>query len=393
MRRILGTSLVLGAVAAIAVVAVNLHVADLGTKGATGGTTASGAPSRPSNGWRTVGTFTNADLKAITCVNTTECWAVGDTSAPGTSGLGLGGPIIERYFGDKWETVPSPRVVGGTLDGIACPTSTDCWAVGTVDETQPVLEHYSGSTWSLESLPPLPDAGGSLNAVVCLGTSDCWAVGGPGPAIVHYSGGTWSPASAPALATGTLFGIACPSASQCWAVGESQDGAATTIERYSGGVWTLVSNPETNLAAGPLVSIACADVNQCWAVGGTGADGVIDHYARQSWAAASTSGELNATVCSSATACWAVGSTNGGTPLDLPDLRSTPSGDAAYLEPEQPVIEQYMGAAWTTASPSIRSAGAGLTSITCVGAEECWVTGVSESASFIDTNSASDTSR
>lgn len=82
---------------------------------------------------------------------------------------------------------PVPGSDGNELDGVACPSATDCVAVGFAlvpvpdDETdETVIETWDGSTWSVV---PSPDPGysNSLSSVSCTSTTDCTAAGTSSP--------------------------------------------------------------------------------------------------------------------------------------------------------------------------------------------------------------------
>jgi hypothetical protein len=76
------------------------------------------------------------ELSAVSCTNTTNCWAVGEyEGSVGTSGHDTLNLAL-RWTGKKWVrgTTPSP---GGTADndtsflfGVRCTSTTHCWAVG-----------------------------------------------------------------------------------------------------------------------------------------------------------------------------------------------------------------------------------------------------------------------
>ena len=90
------------------------------------------------------------------------------------------GPI-----GDLANLPPLPDSDGGGLFAVTCVTSSDCWAVGAVlgpagngSPTGTLTEHWDGAAWSMVPSPtPSGAAGGILQSVSCASSSDCWAVG------------------------------------------------------------------------------------------------------------------------------------------------------------------------------------------------------------------------
>lgn len=117
-------------------------------------------------------------LSGVTCVTASECWAVGNYS----NGSGTTLNEILRWNGKKWKrvNVPNPgrSSLGGEMNvllGVACPSASDCWAVGWytkhnggyLNETL----RWNGKEWSLVGAPhPAGTATGDFNqlyAVTC----------------------------------------------------------------------------------------------------------------------------------------------------------------------------------------------------------------------------------
>jgi hypothetical protein len=86
-----------------------------------------------------------------------------------------------HYDGSGWSLVngSSASDSGLGLNAVTCVTSSDCWAVGSEDGTGVILQ-WQGSDWT--SVVPTPSAGIDLVGVSCLGPSYCWAVGA---ALLH----------------------------------------------------------------------------------------------------------------------------------------------------------------------------------------------------------------
>ena len=115
-------------------------------------------------------------LVSVSCVrNTTSCWAVGrqyDSSLFNTRSL------VETLSAGAFETVPSFNTVGSTeLNGVSCPTTSSCTAVGTftTNGTTTIIEDQHGSSFVYQATPE-PDSG-VLDAVSCTSASVCDAVG------------------------------------------------------------------------------------------------------------------------------------------------------------------------------------------------------------------------
>jgi hypothetical protein len=232
-------------------------------------------------------------LNGVTCMSVDDCWAVGENGDQ---------MLIAQYSGDAWDPVIAPSSGGGALDAVACASVTECWAVG----PGTVILQYSGSGWAVVTSPPVPGTHPghnfpSLVAVTCPGPEECWAVGNIGagdfpveggfvteqPVVEVYTGGSWSVVTSPHISApngAVLGGVACISADDCWAVGTTQgdvwdlvgtpppDMSLPLVERYSAGSWSVVDSPQ--VSDGLLDAIAGMPGSQLWAVGAAGYPGV-----------------------------------------------------------------------------------------------------------------------
>jgi hypothetical protein len=179
------------------------------------------APSLAIDGaWTPQHSGTSSQLNGVSCPTTSDCWAAG-----------LGGTIVATTNGGA--TWTSQR--SGTddwLEGASCPTISDCWAVGFNYANGHatwliVATTNGGATWTTQS----SGTAGSLSGVSCPTTSDCWAVGSGGAIVATTNGG----ASWTAQSSGTsssLNGVSCPTTSDCWAVGSG--GAIVTTDPAAG---------------------------------------------------------------------------------------------------------------------------------------------------------------
>jgi len=272
------------------------------------------------------------NLAGVSCA-AAGCWAVGAEAGSG----GIEVPLTEVNTGSGWTEVSSP-VVGGTLDGVSCPTVTACVAVGAQGSASrwgaPLAERYSAGGWAAVPTPATSSGNGDLAAVVCVTGSDCWAAGAQvtssdgtvhAPLVEHYNGSAWSIAAA-GSADGVLDAITCVTADDCWAAGYQVAAGNQTglLEQFTGSAWSIVGS--TGVA--PLDGIACATASSCWGVG----QDVIEQGGSGSWTVASRpSGLLTGVTCVAGLAqCWAVGI----------------SGTADVL------VERYAAGGWTQSAVS-----------------------------------------
>ncbi|MBV8527007.1 MAG: hypothetical protein JOZ75_01695 [Candidatus Dormibacteraeota bacterium] len=191
------------------------------------------------------------DLSGISCVSATECWAVG-TRWISTPQYDTWHTLTLHLTQGSWAIVPSPDTSTTNPDylfGVTCVSTTECWAVGT-ESNYPgpdgtLVEQYTASGWAIVSSPsPANSFFNDLWAVACPGGSDCWAVGSyslPGGGnqtlIEHYSGSAWSIVNSPDTSSAydqVLTGIACEATGACAAVGYAANGAvyASLIVTY-----------------------------------------------------------------------------------------------------------------------------------------------------------------
>ena len=195
----------------------------------------------------------------------------------------------------------------GSFNGVSCPTSNECGAVGGDGDLNAVAStsQDDGGTWTqgvLDQNEP------ELNAVDCESASICVAVG-QGATVQSSDGGkTWTSSSIPTANT-TLLGVSCPSSATCVSVGvsPSQNGpfSGQLLLSSDGGIaWSVPILP-TNFWA--LGSVDCPTSSFCVAVG---ASIVVSNDGGKTWAARTVSGGtgvLRSVSCESATTCVAVG--------------------------------------------------------------------------------------
>lgn len=169
----------------------------------------------------------------VTCIeNTTDCWAAGTTG-------GGGGSIEATTDGTTWnyQTLPA-----GVLElyGISCVNTSDCWAVGSGPAI--LVTTDGGTTWTSQQ------SGGSSfgpGRITCLDTSTCWAVGfvnaggqpnEAGIEVTTDGGNTWTAKQVPSGVSGyPLSAVSCLSDTDCWVVGRSGSGASIINYALSSG--------------------------------------------------------------------------------------------------------------------------------------------------------------
>jgi hypothetical protein len=243
-------------------------------------------------------------LNAIGGSGPDDLWAVGYTLSADQSQESL---LIEHFNGTQWATVPfpsqdsvcDPGLSDCFLDATAVAASApgDAWLAGNVaqpNDTQHLLAHWNGTSWTLATAPCLEgtakaacDPEGTdlneLTGLTVLGPTDAWASGSEGnvndenfhiPYVLHWNGTSWSLTRTPNRGgEGSLLNaITAVSASDIWAVGQTQqlNGAIQTLtEQFTGSTWAIVTspNPGRSPADDSLDAVAGAGSGQVFTAG------------------------------------------------------------------------------------------------------------------------------
>ncbi|WP_445148888.1 hypothetical protein [Baekduia sp. Peel2402] len=180
-------------------------------------------------------------LAGITCTSASSCWSVGFIETDGQPRKAL----AISWDGSSWTTgsaaIPA-GAVGSALSGVACPSASNCQAVGIYNDSssvqRPLAESWNGTSWSLQSFPT-PGGGATdpqLFDLSCSGTSACETVGWTTvsgttqPLVAGWNGSTWALQSVPrphGTSDALLAGISCPST--CLSVGYTVYDGSTGI--------------------------------------------------------------------------------------------------------------------------------------------------------------------
>jgi RHS repeat-associated protein len=297
-------------------------------------------------------------LNAVTCVNASDCWAVGEY----VNTAGWDDSLIEQYNGSVWSVIPSPNAgqYYNVLYGVACSSASICWAAGWEEGSAPqtLIEEDSGGSWSVVSSPD-PGEVNWLFGLTCLNANDCWAVGQTQTPpshidtelIVQWNGSSWTSVNGANSPGGPqLNGVTCVSTTDCWAVGQFTNSAmdqVPLVEQYNGTSWSVVTNP--NSVGADLNSVTCLNASACWAVGNVNqTQTYIEQYNGSNWAVVSSpspdmTNSLEGVACLTTTNCWTVGY----------------GGDASNQD-NVTLVEQYNGTSWSVvASPNQTGAPVG----------------------------------
>lgn len=218
-----------------------------------------------------------AELAAISCPTSSSCSALGEEEVSPSGQVAL----AERWSGRAWVVERSPNAAGpqsSKLLAVSCPSASECLAVGSYVEDpsgtyRTLAEIWNGQSWAILSTAnpgrTEPAGGDFLQGVSCPSTTSCFAVGyyygasGVTPLIEHWDGSGWVVQPSPSPVGAELRDVACPSASSCFAVGYAQGGSL--VEQWAGASWTIQSSGAS--AKADLWAVSCTSVSSCVAVG------------------------------------------------------------------------------------------------------------------------------
>jgi hypothetical protein len=337
------------------------------------------------------------NLDSIACTSADYCVAVGYDS--------YGRPLALAGDPSSWGAAQAEEITlgssvgpGGNLNSITCSSASYCVAVGSDNNSQPLVLAGDPSSWGVPQAEEVTlgssfGSGGYLDSITCSSAGYCVAVGSDGnyyagnnqPLVLAGDPSSWSGANAKQITLGKAFGssgsldsITCTSASYCVAVGSDGNGSDGNVQPIvlagDPSSWSLAQAREIGLkgskfgAAVDVQSLACASASACFAVWSNG----LLAGDPSSWGAAqleqitlgssfgSNGGGLNSITCTSASYCVAVGSDGHNQPLVLAGDPSSWSGAKA----KQVTLGKAFG-----------SDGNDLNSITCTSASYCVAVG------------------
>jgi hypothetical protein len=266
-------------------------------------------------------------LNAVSCPSTSLCVAVG-TYTPNGSELTVSRSFSAVWQDGKWTEHPTAIIhaigLDGTdLQGVSCPSTTACMAVGTYQQGKGsgfLSEQWQGSSWSLIKTPEAPYQSVEFSGVSCPAVGTCTAVGSDqeqGPAMAaEFSNGAWTYQST-AGSTAALDGVSCPAVNDCVAVGQNYDSSdSALVEVWRGDAWRLV--PTSRLAGVDLNGISCPGTTDCTAVGTrtisqTHSRGISEFWTGGKWMSQavvdpSPGTAMNGVSCVQDSSCLAAGS-------------------------------------------------------------------------------------
>lgn len=329
---------------------------------------------------------------SVACPSTSECIAVGRYYRGGAYKTYV--PSAERRVAGAWQSMsiaPPASLVGGSsgtravLNGISCSSAVSCTAVGDIEHkkvpTEPLVEHWNGSTWTAQTaVKPTGAVEMALAGVSCpTSGSLCQAVGfyrkegGQDLTLVEtWSGSSWTVPSTPNSAgQNSLKGISCVTTAFCVAVGARSAAAYPQGEgfalKWTGTSWSSLETAKLGVGS-TFNGVSCVSTTYCQVVGSKWVSGVSSALA-EVWVGSSWTVEtlpqpedygppvggatLSSVACVNASSCSAAGTYSVGTVRELPPG----VGGTGFVEP---MLERESGGSWSLANPAQTSPRTGI---------------------------------
>jgi hypothetical protein len=337
--------------------------------------------------WQRIGPVASADnrnLRGLACTGVNDCWSVG--VAGGTADRW---PWLIRWNGAAWSNYDSSALnLNAQLNAVTCVDPTNCFAVGSIIGNNFTILRWNGASWANQSFTDATYRQ-NLNGVACVNSdpNNCWAVGNAGrlvrwngigwsvyiganATVLRWNTNSWTDVSTSALVPGGLAqlnAVSMLSYADGWAVGNSSAANATgwMFLRWNGTAWARLNATNPAITARNLNAVFGLAANDAWAVGapGTGAAErpMILWWNGANWATRNSNLNINQTLtaitCNATTDCWAVGNRTAATTNGWLVLR-------------------WNGAVWTQAA--INTAGVtaqNLRAVACYTTNDCWAVG------------------
>ncbi len=201
------------------------------------------------------------DLQGVACPDTTDCYAVG--SGPDASGPGW---VVARTDGGRqWQLLDTVHGIG--LTTIACPTSQSCIAgggslAGSGLVAEALVTSDGGRSWTTV---PMPTQVGEPIDIACASALRCIGVGGGSAmALTADGGGTWAAESLPS-GLRSADSVTCPTATSC-IVGDAGPGPGSSapsmgaLSHDGGTTWSAAAVVGGSSALG---DVSCGGTTHC----------------------------------------------------------------------------------------------------------------------------------
>ena len=329
----------------------------------------------------------DATLKGVSCRSAQDCVAVGSFIDHAHVRV----PFAVHWNGQRWQlgrVVVPPGDRQLTISAVSCQPARACFAVGgfvtAIGRPATLVERWRRSRWSVQrSANYMTDIDAELNDVSCVSDTSCTAVGStvnvdPGaPLVEHWDGSTWTIQKLPAYAIANSFNaISCDTSAVCAAVGSSTHKSARlegSAAIASNGHWSIERVSPGRAFDSSLSGVSCASTTECMAVGyyqlGVNSDSIpfAALWRGAAWVAlgiplpvGATSATLQRLSCSSTETCIAMGSYTGGGSSE-----------------SEPLVEAWNGSAWSVQEAAVPPGAStpSLNGVACLAGNTCMAVG------------------
>jgi hypothetical protein len=175
-------------------------------------------------------------------------------------------PSVAEAASSGFTIVASPQIRGADLMDVSASGASSVWAVGSVNESHPLVMRYDGVAWTRSPLPrSITRYGVELLDVKAFSSTNVWAVGDyvvPGPwvnkpLVIHWNGRSWTRFAVPLppnlIDQAVLTSISGSSPRVLYAAGSFD--LDQLVERWNGRRWSIVK-----AASPPRLYADAADV-------------------------------------------------------------------------------------------------------------------------------------
>lgn len=360
-RRAAGAGTAVAAIAIVVVVSIGL-AGQLGKQGSAVQSSSSATPVPCRPGWSAAaGAVPAGDrqdrLVAISGSAPDDLWAVGDRLPDSKHVF----PLLEHWDGRRWAYSAGASLGGrqAYFTSVAALASDDVWVVGNFASVgprppAPLIEHWDGTSWSLQPTDALTRLHSALpytvTSVTGLARNDVWVLGTPGSntsdVYLHWNGTSWTlyrgPNIAPRLGSAAMQVITTDRRGHLWAaggwvgIGESGFPRGGVMEQWTGRSWQVDRRAAWKE---PLTMVAPVGPSNVWALAGG------------SFTAAGTFGVSPVQLLHWNGSSWKVELSLGVADSVSPTGLAAVSANDAYLTGEdtatrQPFIKHWDGTRW-----------------------------------------------
>jgi hypothetical protein len=185
---------------------------------------------------------TQVSANGIAAIDAGDIWLVG------IKGISPRQTFTAHFDGVKWKIVPSPNQSGSVEDflySVSGTSSTDAWAIGSWTDTgtsHGLTEHWDGAAWKVVKSKPAF----TLNGSAAVSGTEAWAAGYDAGwttlVLQHWTGTAWSLTPPPPTNQPTVGGMAAAASDDVWLAATTFGTTVRTVfmAHWDGGGWVEV---------------------------------------------------------------------------------------------------------------------------------------------------------